>query len=204
MTNLSYFLANLPLLTTVSNLSTNGVTSLRGCFSADAKLAKLPEMDFDMVNNVRDLCFGCTSLTYVPSTINWSKVVDAGRAFYQCTGLLSLPVLNTESLMYAEYMYFSCNKLSIINMDASKLNLTNNMFVECTSLTRLIMTSLIYSINIQDTNLKSKTAVTEFIQNVGTASISEPAIVHLPQAVPLYGFDNNFIQYATNKNWRLG
>ena len=202
MTNLSYFLSNLPNLTTVTNLNTTGVLNLKGCFYNSYNLTALPDMDLSSITTIRDMCYGCIALSHIPDTIDWSKVVDATNAFYQCSSLTILPLFNTTSLVYANYMFFGCNKIGEINMESNKIQGVENMFVECTTLVKILMSGLSYGINIQDTNLKTKQSVIDFIESVGIAS--NPATVLLPQAIPLYEFDNNFIAEVTSKNWKLG
>lgn len=203
MTNMSNFLAGLPELTTVPNLYTTGVTSLIACFKNDPKLLQLPEMDLSTVNGIQEMCSGCTSLSYIPNTLDWSNVVDAGSAFYRCTSLNTKLELNTESIMYGDSMFFGCNNLPEVKMGGRYLQSTENMFVECTLLSNLVIRNMTRSVNIQDTAMKNKVVIEKFMANVGTAPADTPAVLSLPQSIPLYEFDNNFIKQVTDKNWRL-
>lgn len=203
MTNMSNFLSGLPELTTIPNLYTTGVTSLIACFKNDPKLLQLPEMDLSTVNGIQELCSGCTSLSYIPPTLDWSNIVDAGSAFYRCSSLNTKLELNTENIMYGDSMFFGCNNLPEVQMGGRYLQSTENMFVECTSLGVLVIRNMTRSLNIQDTNMKNKAVIENFMASVGTAPADTPAVLSLPQSIPLYGFDNNFIKQVTDKNWRL-
>lgn len=204
LTRLTSFLSNLPELTSVPNFDTGGVTSLEACFKNDVKLTQLPEMDLSLVNNIKELCYGCKALSYIPNTIDWSNVIEAGSAFHRCISLNTKLTLNTDSLVYAQSMFFSCNALPEVEMSGSRITDTGDTFVECTGLQALVMRGIASTVNIQDTDMITKESIIKFITAAGTAPAGSPSVLFLPQPVSLYEFDNNFIKQVTDKNWKLG
>lgn len=204
ITNMTYFLSELTNLTTVKNLSTEGVTMLDCCFKGSNKLTQLPVLDLKLAYSANEMCSGCTALSYIPDTIDWSHLVEASMLFYKCSNLIVLPFLNTTSLMYADYLLFGCSNLTTLNMTGSKLEELDNIFIDCVKLSKIIMTGITKSIHIEDTNLKTKSSIKNLVDSIGNGVASNPSIIYLPQAIELYDFDNDFIKTVIDKNWKFG
>lgn len=203
LTTMANMLSGLPLLNSVPNLDTAGVTTMQACFKNSPKLAQLPEMDLTSCYNIAEMCYGCTALNYIPDTIDWSNIVDGSYAFHSCVSLANKFSINSEGIVYTDYMFFGCNNLPEVEMSGRYISTTENMFVQCTMLGVLTIRNIATSVNIQDTNMKTKESIINFMSTTASAPASSPAVLSLPQSIPLYGFDNNFIKQVTDKNWRL-
>ena len=92
--------------------------------------------------------------------------IDLSSAFAECSGLITIPLLDTSNVQFMNKMFYNCTSLtSIPLLDTSYLSPTNmvNMFSGCTSLTTvpLLSTSQITSFsktfencpNLTDTSL---------------------------------------------------
>ena len=82
--------------------------------------------------------FGFSTVTEIPSNWDFSNVTSMSRMFYLCSGLTTIPLLDTSKVTNMSYMFDYCEKLTTIpQLDTSKVTNMNGMFESCTRLTTI-------------------------------------------------------------------
>lgn len=87
--------------------------------------------------NCNRMFFNCSSLVTAP-VINTSECVDMNNMFYNAFRLESVPYYNTSKVKDFEYMFGNCEKLSsTLELDLSSATTTKDMFYYCNKLTNI-------------------------------------------------------------------
>lgn len=87
---------------------------------------------------MEDMFYDCQDLTvvdelYIPSTID-----DLSSLFYNCSSLISIPLLDTANVTDMSSMFFDCmNLTSVQELDTSNVINMNSMFAGCMNLTSI-------------------------------------------------------------------
>ena len=135
--NMRYMFAELPYLTNIPYLNTEGVTDMSSMFINCSSLTSVPQLDTSKVTDMSGMFNGCRSLTSIPQ-LDTSKVTDMTTIFNGCTSLISIPLLDTSNVINMGSMFNSCRSLtSIPQLDTSKVRYMDNMFYNCKSLTSI-------------------------------------------------------------------
>ena len=176
--NMRYMFAELPYLTNIPYLNTEGVTIMFGLFQGCKSLTTIPQLDTSKVTDMSSMFNGCHSLTSIPQ-LDTSKVTDMYAIFNGCTSLTTIPLLDTSNVTSMGSMFNSCYSLtSIPQLDTSKVRYMQNMFYNCKSLT---------SIPQLDTS-KVELMGGMFVGCISLASVPRLDATSLTGAVDMFGY----------------
>ena len=90
--------------------------------------------DFTDVHIISRLFYGCGNLISIP-LLNTSSVMNMEYAFYNCNSLASIPPLDTSNVMIFKYLFYGCSSLTEIPpLDTSNGTSFVAMFRNCTNL----------------------------------------------------------------------
>ena len=89
--------------------------------------------------------YGGTKVDGLISYNDTENVTNMMAMFYNCTDLITIPLINTSSAMFMIQMFYACIRLTTI--DISHMNLTstsnsNQFAYDCYSLTKLIIRNM--------------------------------------------------------------
>ena len=84
---------------------------------------------------MRSLFYGCTGLTTIPQ-LDTSNATDISYMFYGCTGLTTIPQLDTSNVTSFDMIFNGCNNLTDVpEMDLQKCTYVSNPLTGCNKLT---------------------------------------------------------------------
>ena len=87
--------------------------------------------DWENVKDCSEMFSNCSGLTSIPE-MDTSNVTDMNSMFYNCNNITSIPALDTSNVKNMRYMFSNCSKLTSVQaMNTSKVTDMSNMFYHC-------------------------------------------------------------------------
>lgn len=101
-------------------------------------LSSLPTgLDFSNVTDFSNMFYNCSNLTTIP-LIDTSKGTNFSQMFYSCSSLTSIPQIDTSNGTSFGTMFYRCGKLTTIpQIDTSNGTHFAQMFYQCSELTTI-------------------------------------------------------------------
>ena len=110
-----------------------GITNMDNMFSS-CKLTTIPQLDTSKVTTMRYMFQQCSNLTNI-SQLDTSKVANMSQMFYYCSKLTTIPQIDTSEVTTMMQMFYNCTSLTTIpQLDTSKVTTMYCMFGNCKSL----------------------------------------------------------------------
>lgn len=138
--NLNSSFYNLPLLSTINNLTTGSITSLNNAFSHCGALTTAPLLNIDSsLNNMSGMYAGCTSLVNIDNAVNMinnyngTQKLNCTEMFLGCSSITQLPQLSYNKISNASSMFQRTGITSIANKIIEVEN-PSSMFNACINL----------------------------------------------------------------------
>jgi len=122
------------------SIRTFGRGIIRALYHAFSGCSNLAIINDPTLINTSELCsyafFGCSSLTALP-LINLSRATNTSYMCYQCTSLSSVPLINLSNVTNTNYMFYQCYALTNIPLlNLSSVTNAAGMFLGCTLTTQ--------------------------------------------------------------------
>ena len=154
-------------------IDTSNVTDMRNMFYGCYSLTSIPQLDTNNVTNMSSMFTNCYSLTSIPQ-LDTAKVTSMSNMFYYCYSLTSIPQLDTTNVTSMSGMFYGCYSLtSIPQLDTQKVTSMSNMFTNCYSLTNVNLKNVKLAYQLNYSPLLSKESLLYLINNsIATSAVT--------------------------------
>ena len=121
----------------VLGANTSNVTNMRNIFWGCISLTSVPLFDTSNVRDMAGMFNDCRTLISVP-LYDTSNVTTMATMFYDCISLSSVPLFNTSKVTHMGTMFAYCTALTTIPLfDTSNVTIMEYMLQNCTNLTTI-------------------------------------------------------------------
>lgn len=126
----------------------NEVRNAYQLFKENTTLTELPSsLDFRQFDSMYQMCYKCTSLTRVPQ-LETANVTNMMWAFYGCSALTEIDGLDTRSITSASELFHGCSSLTAIYSTLDFSNVTSQIDTTFTSCKSLVEVRFAGTINV--------------------------------------------------------
>ena len=117
-------------------------------FKENTTLTELPtSLDFRQFDSMYQMCYKCTSLTRVPQ-LETANVTNMMWAFYGCSALTEIGGLDTSNIISASEMFHGCSALTAIYSTLDFSNVSSQIDTTFTSCKALVEVRFAGTINV--------------------------------------------------------
>ena len=126
----------------------NEVRNAYQLFKGNTTLTELPtSLDFRQFDSMYQMCYKCTSLTRVPQ-LETANVTNMMWAFYGCSALTEIDGLDTRSITSASELFHGCSALTAIYSTLDFSNVRSQIDTTFTSCKSLVEVRFAGTINV--------------------------------------------------------
>lgn len=173
-------------------------------FMNNTEMTQLPAgIDFEKLDSLYKMCYGCTSLTYV-GELRTAGIKDLRWVFYGCSSLINIDGIDTDSITSATEMFHGCSSLVTIHNDLNFSNVVEKIddtFTSCKSLENVYFAG---TINVDIAmNGCQKLTVTSLLSLLNALCENAQGLTCKIGTKNLAKLTDEQKAIATNKGWEL-